>query len=62
MIVSPCRSCERIALSKEDCSKTCPLIDRLQKMAVNANAERIDSIDYADDARFFLSKQPSMGT
>jgi hypothetical protein len=62
MILSPCRSCARIALSKEDCAKTCPLIASLQKMAATANAERIDSIDYADDARFSLSKQPSMGT
>lgn len=54
MISSPCKKCPKIDQPKDQCTKDCPLIQKLQGMAVDEANLVSTAIDYADDVRFSI--------
>jgi hypothetical protein len=49
MISSPCKTCTRKNLSKEDCIKDCNLLNTKQDFALSKNFHDGSAIDYTEE-------------
>jgi hypothetical protein len=55
MISSPCRNCEKINQSKDECATTCRQLEEIRRLQFSNRDIRVcRAIDYADDNRFLV--------
>ena len=55
MISSPCRNCENVNQSKDECATTCRQLEEIRRLQFSNRDIRVcRAIDYADDNRFLM--------
>jgi hypothetical protein len=59
MIASPCKTCPKRHLPKDDCILTCEKIQKLQQRYLNMPSPVYSAVDSADSERFQLCVQLS---
>jgi hypothetical protein len=60
MISSPCKNCPKRNQSKEDCSKDCELLQKIQGFQVTAKGDAYSqAIDYSEECRYVITTLPA---
>lgn len=59
MIASPCKTCPKRRMPKDECLLTCERIQSLQQRCLNMPSPIYSAVDSADSGRFQLSVQLS---
>jgi len=59
MISSPCAKCSKRDLSKDQCIKSCELLQAIQGHQASVKKDNVaPAVDYADEGRFVISSLP----
>lgn len=56
MISSPCKNCKNKHLPKDECLKTCQLIQNIQGMQLSRRESNVyTAVDFTEDSRFQIA-------